>query len=263
MLNIKKKLTTILLLLSTSLIFAQVQVRVTLKDDNVISGTATLSKVSLTTDFGKLEIPAKNISGIRFGVKPEDEETGKPADIVEIDNNYSMPGQTNIKTIDVKTEYGMLAIPTDKIERMEVYMIMDGQSAYKLLASKHISSNTAGGFLNTGIMLKKGENFTITANGQVVFASLSGSKYTADGKLADGATDANYDYAATPDAGLESAYPTYGNVVYKIGEQGEVKRAGNKFSGTASDFGLLYLSIYETVYNNLNTGSYLVKVERK
>jgi hypothetical protein len=263
MLNIRKKLTTILLLLSTSVIFAQVQVRVTLKDDNVISGTATLLKVSLTTDFGKLEIPAKNISGIRFGVKPEDEETGKPADIVEIDNNYSMPGQTNIKTIDVKTEYGMLSIPTDKIERMEVYMIMDGQSAYKLLASKHISSNTAGGFLNTGIMLKKGENFTITANGQVVFASLSGSKYTADGKIADGSTDASYDYAGTPDAGIENAYPTYGNVVYKIGEQGEVKKAGNKFSGTASDFGLLYLSIYETVYNTANTGSYVVKVERK
>lgn len=263
MLNIRKKLATVILLLSSSFIFAQVQVRVTLKDDNVISGTATLSKVSLVTDFGKLEVPAKNISGIRFGVKPEDEETGKPSDILEIDNNYSMSGQTSIKAIDVKTEYGMLNIPTEKIERMEVYMIMDGQSAYKLLASKHISSNTAGGFLNTGIMLKKGENFTITANGQVVFASLSGSKYTADGKIAGGTTDAGYDYAATPDAGVENTYPTYGNVVYKIGEQGEVKRAGNKFSGTASDFGLLYLSIYETVYNNLNTGSYLVKVERK
>lgn len=263
MLNIRKKIATVVLILSSSIIFAQVQVRVILKDESIVSGTTTLAKVSLATEFGKLEVPAKNISAVRFAVKPDDEENGKVSDILEIDYSYSMPGQTNIKAIDVKTEYGMLNIPTEKIERMEVFMITEGQSAYKLLASKHISGNTAGGFLNTGIMLKKGEKFTITANGQVVFASLSGNKYTPDGKIAGGtSTDVAYDYGDT-DAGAGNSYPTYGNVVYKIGELGEVKKAGDKFSGVASDYGLLYLSIYETVYNAANTGSYVVKVERK
>lgn len=257
-----KKIFAVLLLLLSANIFAQVQVRITLKDDNIISGTVPLTKISLVTDYGKLDIPAKNVTGIRMGVKQEDEENAKPIDIVEIDNTYSMAGQTNIKTIDVKTEYGTLNIPSDKIERMEVYMLTDGQSSFKLLASKHISCNTSGGWLNTGIMLKKGDNFTITANGQVVFASLSGTKYTPDGKTV-GATGSSYDYNTSTEDAAYTTYPNYGNVVYKIGEQGTMMKAGDKFSGTASDFGALYLSIYEVVYNPQNTGSYIVKVERK
>jgi hypothetical protein len=256
----RKNIIAFVLFMASASVFAQVQVRITLKDDNIISGTVQLSKITLVTDYGKLEIPAKNVSGIRLGVKPEDEENGKPIDIVEIDNTYSMAGQTNIKTLDVKTDYGMLSIPGDKIERMEVYMVTDGQSTFKLMASKHISSNTPGGWLNTGIMLKKGEHFTITANGQVVFASLSGAKYTPDGKVA-GTSASNYDYP-TVESG-DNAYPNYGNVVYKIGEQGTMLKAGDKFSGTSPDYGVLYLSIYEVMFNPANTGSYIVKVERK
>lgn len=263
MLTFRKNFTAILLLLSAAGMFAQVQVRITLKDDNIISGTVPLTKISLATDYGKLDIPAKNVTGIRMGVKSEEEENAKLIDIVEIDNTYSMAGQTNIKTIDVKTEYGTLNIPSEKIERMEVYMMTDGQSTFKLLASKHISSNTSGGWLNTGIMLKKGDHFNITANGQVVFASLSGTKYTPDGKTV-GSSASSYDYAAPPSTeGTEYSYPVYGNVVYKIGEQGTMMKAGDKFSGTANDFGMLFLSIYEVVYNPQNTGSYIVKVERK
>ena len=259
--HFRKHITTALSLLLSAATFAQVQVRITLKDDNIISGTVQLSKISLSTDYGKLEIPAKNVSAIRLGVKPDDDENGKTMDIVEIDNNYSMAGQTNIKTMDVKTEYGMLTIPNDKIERMEVYTMTNGQATFKLLASKHISTNTTGGWLNTGIMLKKGENFTITANGQVVFASLSGAKYTPDGKTAGATGASSYDYGT--ETGIDNSYPIYGNVVYKIGEQGTMLKAGDKFSGTASDFGMLYISIYEVVYNASNTGSYIVKVERK
>lgn len=261
MVSLRKTLTALLLLLVTGM-YAQVQVRITLKDDNIITGTVPLSKISLATDYGKLDIPAKNVSGIRMGVKPDDEENGKPMDIVEIDNTYSMAGQTNIKTLDVKTEYGALSIPSDKIERMEVYMLTDGMSTFKLIASKHISVNTAGGWLNTGIVLKKGEKFSITANGQVVFASLSGAKYTPDGKPAGTGDTPAYDYGSMESPG-DGAYPNYGNVVYKIGEQGAMLKAGDKFTGTAGDFGILYISIYEAVYNPQNTGSYIVKVERK
>jgi len=37
-------------------------------------------------------------------------------------------------------------------------------------------------------------------------------------------------------------------------------RAGGKFNGTSASAGMLYLSIYETVFNAANTGSYSVKV---
>lgn len=259
---LRKNLTALLLLLATGMC-AQVQVRITLKDNDIITGTVTLPKINLATDYGKLDIPSKNVSGIRMGVKPDDEDNSKPMDIVEIDNTYSIAGQTNIKTLDVKTDYGTLVIPSDRIERMEVYMITEGQATFKLIASKHISSNTSGGWLNTGILLKKGETFSITANGQLVLASLSGAKYTPDGKIA-GATDGSaYDYGSGNIEGGMDTYPNYGNVVYKIGEQGTLLKAGDKFTGTANTSGLLLLSIYEAVYNPQNTGSYIVKVERK
>ncbi len=183
-------------------------------------------------------------------------------DVVEIDYTYNMAGQTNIKTLEIKTEYGTLNIPGDKMERVEVFTAADGQTSFKLMASKHISSNTAGGWLNTGVMVKKGQKFSITANGQVVLASLSGAKYTADGKTAGTTTTGStYDYGEEEGGG--STYPSYGNVVYKIGEQGPMLKAGAKFSGESAETGILYLSIYEVVYNAQNGGSYLVKVEAK
>jgi hypothetical protein len=52
--------------------------------------------------------------------------------------------------------------------------------------------------------------------------------------------------------------------VYKIGETStQVLKAGAKFSGTVQASGMLYISIYETVYNAANTGSYTVKISLK
>lgn len=253
---LRKSLTGLLILLST-VVFAQVQLRITLKDGNIVSGTAVMTKVSLTTDYGKLDIPIKNVSGIKIGVKQDNGETIKTVDIVEIDYTYSMGGQTDLKSMDVKTEYGTLNIPREKVESMEVSVAVDGQNAFKLIGSKHISGNAAGGWYNTGITIKSGQTFTITASGQVTLASLSGQKYTPNGKLVGSTTTSSYDY------GYDSTYPTYGNVVYKIGESGTMLRAGDNYTATANETGTLYLSIYETVYSAQNTGGYTVKVEVK
>jgi hypothetical protein len=51
--------------------------------------------------------------------------------------------------------------------------------------------------------------------------------------------------------------------VYKIGENGEMQSAGAKYEGTANEEGLIYIAIYETVYDKTNTGSYSVKVVKK
>ena len=59
---------------------------------------------------------------------------------------------------------------------------------------------------------------------------------------------------------MASTYPSYGNLVYKIGDTGTTTKAGSKFSGVAETSGMLYLSIYETVYNASNSGYYSVKV---
>ena len=137
-----------------------------------------------------------------------------------------------------------------------------GDMTLKLLATKHISSNTAGGWLKTGIMLKQGQKFSINASGEVVFASLSGSKYKPDGSIVGSATAPINDYEGEYNTG--TTYPAYGNVVYKIGENStQTLKAGAKFNGTASTTGMLFISIYETVYNASNTGSYTVKISLK
>ncbi len=50
--------------------FAQKQVEVNLKlrDGSIVSGTSSISDISLVTDFGKLVIPTKNVSSIKVGI---------------------------------------------------------------------------------------------------------------------------------------------------------------------------------------------------
>lgn len=233
--------------------------RTVLKDGSVLLGDVNLSTIHLATEFGDLNIPLKNISSIKMGVKADELGAEKIIDIVELENTYNLPGKTGIKQIEIKTEYGALSIPAQQIERIEITETADGKTVFKLIAAKHISGNISGGWYNTSLVLKKGQSFSISASGEVVLASLSGAKYTPDGPTINNAASqpAPNTY---PDA---NAYPNYGNVVFKVGEQGVVTKGGSKFNGSATENGLLYLSIYETVFNAANSGSYLVKVKVK
>lgn len=181
-------------------------------------------------------------------------------DLLTTDNGYRIGGNYELKTVTLKTEYGTLEISRDKIKTMEVfYTGSDGSSyTFVLQASKHISGNNNGGWLRTGINLRAGQKFSITASGEVTLASLSGYKYTPDGKYSGGGSpDAEYE----GDYGTSGGnYPIYGNVVFKIGESGNLMKAGAAFSGSAQASGMLYLSIYETVYNSGNSGAYTVRV---
>jgi hypothetical protein len=181
-------------------------------------------------------------------------------DVVTIDNQYNIGGSYEFSKMDVKTEYGTLSIPKEKIKTVDLFIKSadgSGDVYLKVMANKHISGNQNGGWLKTGITLKAGQKFSVTATGEVTLASLSNGVYKPDGSnKASGGTDyigGDYDGAAN--------YPSYGMLVYKIGEGTlEAKKAGAKFSGVAKNGGMLYLSIYETVYNNTNKGSYSVKV---
>lgn len=178
-----------------------------------------------------------------------------PQDVVSFGSGYSAGGSSNLQTVSLMTDFGTLTIPRDKILSLDIlYVPTEGQNNTKtfiLQASKHISGNTAGGWVNTGITVRKGQKITITAKGSVTLASLSNAKYTPDGPEGTAANQYNY----------EGAYPQYGMVVYKIGDQGTATPAGSKFNGTAKLGGTVYLSIYETVYNASNTGSYNVSLK--
>ncbi len=195
------------------------------------------------------------------------EDITKINDVLTIDNEYTMGGMYDFTKLDVKTAYGNLSIPKDKIKTMDISYSEPGngnETVLKLQAGKHISGNQQSGWLKTGIILKQGQKFTIVSTGEVTLASLSNQKYKPDGSYVSttgtlypaGGTNEDYDNTAV--------YPSYGNVVYKIGETGfDVLKAGAKFSGTAKTSGMLLISIYETVYNSANTGSYTVKISLK
>jgi hypothetical protein len=256
----------------------KIEFKLTMRDGNIMSGVSGITSVSLVTDYGKLEIPVKNVTSIEFGIAPdaankskienllkqlsnsaEDqrkaaydelekldiraipvisdfmlsgdytpsdntdytpeillsemkakynvEEDYSDKDVVTIDYDYKMGGSYALKSINLKTEFGTLDIPKERIKNVEVtYENMDESlKAFKLMASKHISSNQNGGWLNTGISVKSGQKLTITATGEVSLASLSGNKYHPDGST--GTTPAtNYedDYSTTT-----STYPSY------------------------------------------------------
>ena len=186
-------------------------------------------------------------------------ESSTSEDVVTIDNAYTMGGTYNFTKLDVKTEYGTLNIPKEKIKSIDIFVSSGtgGEQLFKLMGNKNISGNQNGGWYKTGITLKAGQKFSMTANGEVTLASLSNAVYKPDGSTkASGATDyTGGDYEGS------STYATYGMLVYKIGDGSyDNLKAGAKFTGTAKTSGMLYLSIYETVFNANNKGSYNVKV---
>lgn len=186
-----------------------------------------------------------------------------PDDVLNIENNYTIGGEYNFTKLDVKTEYGSLSVPKEKIKSIDIFINdgVDGEKVFKLMAAKHISGNNNGGWYKTGISLKKGQKFSISASGEVTLASLSNGVYKPNGAHK---SSSSTDYEGGDDYiedGGEKTYPTYGMVVYKIGDaKYENKKAGDRFKGTAEKSGMLYLAIYETVYNSNNKGSYTVKV---
>jgi hypothetical protein len=325
---------TLLTLILTLVSYSQskTQFTLTLKDGDVVTGITKISKISLITDYGKLEIPIKNVNSIEIGLHPDNSlkseikkvadqlnntnkemrasayksliemEAGaipvienimysleyssgeyteytlsnainelkanynvksnyKTRDVVSIDYEHNMGGVYTFKTIELKTEYGTLNIPREKIEKIDVLFFdeneLNGMKVYKLFAATHISSNNTSGWLKTGVMVKTGQNISIVANGEVTLASLSNNKYKPDGS-----NKTTYDADFKPNTST-STYPAYGNVVYKIGETGTSKKTGAKFNGKADANGMLYLSIHETVYNASNTGFYIVNLKVK
>jgi len=187
-------------------------------------------------------------------------------DVLALENNYTMGGSYNFIKMDVKTEYGSLIVPKEKIKSVDISIAIEpGKGDYnlKLIGSKHISGNTNGGWLKTGVMLKSGQRFTITANGEVTLASLSNSKYKPDGSSkSESASEFTSVGGSDVETGSSTySYPSYGQVVYKIGETStENLKAGAKFNGAAKTSGMLLIAIYETVYNASNKGTYNVKI---
>lgn len=179
-------------------------------------------------------------------------------DVITYDGTNTIEGTIAIGDIQLQAEYGNLTLKRDKIESMDIVVIDEsvilGNGNFVLKANYHISGNDNNkGWVNTGVSVKSGDKISITANGKIILKSLSGGAYSPDGYLS-GTKDGAY---------TDDMTTKYGSVIYKIGEYGDIKQAGSKFDGTADSEGIVYISIYETVYDKGNSGSYAVKVTKK
>ena len=296
-----------------------------LRNGNVMSGLSAIDTVSLTTKYGVLNLPVKDLVLLEFGIIATEKTKQKIAayvdllqsgneadcqqtfkslcnvemnaipvlesyldkdncaypdygveaalnyvksiygienyiqdDIISLQDEFRFPGVLAISIIEIETEFGTLSIPRDKIISIEIMADPDAQHSartFKLESNLYISANANGGWLKTGIKLNKGQKFTLESKGEIVMASLSNQTHKPNGAYLPpgGAWTTGNDHDS-------NALPIFGNVVYRIGESGSMLKAGTKISTTANASGILYLSIYETVFNVANSGSYTVKV---
>ena len=171
-------------------------------------------------------------------------------DLVQTTGATAIEGSYDFESVSLETDYGHISVNRSKITSIGVsFKDVDnaGSGNYKVNANQHIVGNANGGWLNTGILIRKDQSLKILASGVVNIASLSNNAYTPDGGV-----------NGTP--GPKSNEPSYGSLVYKIGESGTMYKAGDTFVGKATATGIVYVSIFESVYNAANTGTFTVKV---
>lgn len=174
-------------------------------------------------------------------------------DVLVYKDKFNVEGNYNFTSLTIDTDFGRLKIDRNSISRIDVKINTAGladRNSFKLFANQHISGNKDDGWLNTGILVKKGQTIDINAAGQIVLASLQGNTYSPDG-------------GANGSPGPVDNKMNYGQVVFKIGQNGDPFKAGDNFSGIASQTGIVYISIYESVFNSANSGYYNVNVKVK
>jgi hypothetical protein len=151
--------------------------------------------------------------------------------------------------MEVETKHGKLTF-----KRGDIRNILFPPPAAK---GKEFKIEPTGKWLDTGIMLKKGDKLTITADGGLEF-SITGAKYRPDGTLS-----MPENTALAPEitnALKDKKYP----LVARIGEKGSEFKTGSSFNKQVDQEGTLFLRIEipegaKKVTSNLK-GSYKVKI---
>lgn len=178
-------------------------------------------------------------------------------DIIVLNNGDKISGQVDFKSLEFNNNFLSTSIGVNKIKSMDIFYFdsKDGIFNFSIKASKYIMANTNGGWFNTGIKVKKGQTIEISARGEIVLASLDNKKYTPDGYVVGTAPPTTEE--------TNSEYFNYGTLIFKIGNNGKHLKAGSFAKYIADADGVIFLTIYETVYSEKNTGAYQVKLSVK
>ena len=175
-------------------------------------------------------------------------------DEVVYNGKNTVEGTWVFQDIILETSYGRIKVARKNIESIDIKtMAAEGFSkdnSFKVFANRYVLGNKEEAWLNTGILVKKGQEIKITADGEISLASLSGNKYSPDGGVngSPGPTDKKLNY---------------GNLVFRISQNGTPIKAGDNLKITAERTGIIFISIYETVFNSANSGFYTANVRVK
>ncbi len=112
-------------------------------------------------------------------------------------------------------------------------------------AAKHGSAHDQ--WLETSIVLERGQKLTVTATGQVDIWPQGPGQYMTTPK----------GYSSAPQAPAKFAS---GCLIGRIGESGTQFLLGEKYDGAANATGKLYLQIVPSLWGNASTGNYDVKI---
>lgn len=199
------------------------------------------------------EFTAENLLEVLLN-KSELDISSAMNDVVAFGENSRIEGKINLDTIVLQTTYGELNINRSKIVNLDFTVIQDAnllENTYKLRANKNITGNANGKpWINSGIFVQKGDTLLLKSSGKIKLQTLSGGIFSPDGYFS-GTKDKAYD---------STAEIPYGSIVYKIGENGDQHKANSETTIIAERNGFIYLSIFETAFNENNTGFFLVKI---
>lgn len=172
-------------------------------------------------------------------------------DVLTYNDVFKVEGDFKFTDLNIEADFANLKIDRNSIQKIDIKLVASGllsKNVFKVYANQHISANKDDGWLNTGILVKKGQQVKISSKGQVVLASLTGNTYTPDGGV-------------NGSVGPSDSKLTFGQLAFKIGQNDLPRKAGDSFTGIANQTGIIYIAIHESVFNSANSGYYTVNVE--
>ena len=199
-----------------------------LKDGNKVKGKLSIDSLNLNTSYGTLAIPANQIRRLEFAGKGENEPEKDTVETIE----FTASGSLEIEKMEVETKHGKLTFKKGDIKNI-LFPPPAGEKSFKIKAT--------GEWLNTGITLKKGETFEITAVGEL---SDSIAKYKPDGttKTKEIELEEEWGRVRRLRVGGQQEKRTF-PLVARIGEEGKQFKTGHAFKGKAEEEGVLFLKV--------------------
>jgi hypothetical protein len=251
---------------------------VTFSDSSQVKMSITLTEIPITTQFGKLVVPIKEVKKIERQVKVN----AKQVDRIET-TDFPIQGSIELTQFKVQTkQFGETTLKFDMVKALRKISGTDIADGIEVDAEKYAKQNFQK-WLETSIEVDSNQSLKITATGKIdqwpqtpgqyistprgTGASVSipfGLTYPTQVNAVDNNIDRGFGAGGPPGMPpgmMARVRPSSGSLIGKIGENGTAFVIGESFHvKKAPASGKLYLIIAPSNWGNESTGKYEVKV---